>query len=203
MEIIKRMIKVFSWPILLMNTVGGIASGLWLIFLGRWADVGLGILVLMAGGFLLGFAILPGIIFAVPAMYFQRKAIRSGMLFFAFLSVAYTMLVIAIWCSAIFFTFATRADSAASLIALLLWSYGVAIGPLAFLAQKDADNEYSMLSTFFAQAAYLLVIALAIVVGVSPLIAFIMIGAVMLCAALVQFRIAGEQERAQEPAVSV
>ena len=203
MEIIKRMIKVFSWPILLMNTVGGIASGLWLIFLGRWADVGLGILVLMAGGFLLWFAILPGIIFAVPAMYFQRKAIRSGMLFFTFLSVAYTMLVITIWCSAIFFTFARRADSAASLIALLLWSYGVAIGPLAFLAQKDADNEYSMLSTFFAQAAYLLVIALAIVVGMSPLIAFIMIGAVMLCAALVQFRIAGEQERAREPAVNV
>ena len=94
MEIIKWMIKVFSWPILLMNTVGGIASGLWLILLGRWADVGLGILVLMAGGFLLWFAILPGIIFAVPAMYFQRKAIRSGMLFFTFLSVAYTMLVI-------------------------------------------------------------------------------------------------------------
>ena len=203
MEIIKWMIKVFSWPILLMNTVGGIASGLWLILLGRWADVGLGILVLMAGGFLLWFAILPGIIFAVPAMYFQRKAIRSGMLFFTFLSVAYTMLVITIWCSAIFFTFATRADSAASLIVLLLWSYGVAIGPLAFLAQKDAGNEYSMLSTFFAQAAYLFVIALDIVVGMSPLIAFIMIGAVMLCAALVQFRIAGEQERAREPAVNV
>jgi Flp pilus assembly protein TadB len=60
-----------------------------------------------------------------------------------------------------------------------------------------------MLSTFFAQVAYLLVIALAIVVGVSPLIAFIMIGAVLLCAALVQFRIAGEQEQAQAPAVSV
>ena len=41
MEIIKWMIKVFSWPILLMNTVGGIASGLRLILLGRWADVGL------------------------------------------------------------------------------------------------------------------------------------------------------------------
>ena len=125
------------------------------------------------------------------------------MLFFTFLSVAYTMLVITIWCSAIFFTFATRADSAASLISLLIWSYGVAIGPLAFLAQKDAGNEYSMLSTFFAQAAYLFVIALDIVVGMSPLIAFIMIGAVMLCASLVQFRIAGEQERAREPAVNV
>lgn len=203
MEIIKWMIKVFSWPILLMNTVGGIVSGLWLILLGRWAEVGLGILVLMAGGFLVGFAMLPGFIFSAPIMYFQRKAIKSGMRFFAFLSVAYTMLVITIWCSAIFFAFATRADSAASLIALLLWSYSVAIGPLAFLAQKDTGNEYSMLSTFFAQAAYLLVIALAIVVGISPLIAFIMIGGVMLCAALVEFRIAGEEERAQEPAVSV
>jgi hypothetical protein len=195
MEIISRMIKGFSLPLLLMNGVSGIASGLWLLFIGRWVEIALGIVLLTAGGFGLGFAMLPGLVFDAPANYFQGKGSRSGMLIFGFLSLAYTMLVVTIWCSTILFIFGHRLNSVVS-HAQLIWSYSVAIGPLYFLAQKDASNEYSILTTFFAQVAYLLAITVMIVVGVSIsslLIAFVLIGAVMLCATIVQFRIATVQ----------
>src|SRR3546814_528702 len=44
-------------------------------------------------------------------------------------------------------------------VPLLIWSYGAATGPIAYLAQKDmqSGNEYGALAAFFSQVAFILV----------------------------------------------
>ena len=53
---------------------------------------------------------------------------------------------------------------------MLIWSYGVALGPWQWMAQKDAQGgggEASMATTFFAQVGYVIMILLAIFMRVS------------------------------------
>ena len=82
------------------------------------------------------------------------------------------------------------------MIPILLCSYGVATGPIAFLAQKDlqSGNEYAMISTIFAQVAYLLVILAALVVGVSLTNVFVLFGIIMLVGLVIQLRIAFQED---------
>lgn len=79
----------------------------------------------------------------------------------------------------------------------MLWSYGVAVGPIAWLAQKDLEsgNEYGMISTFFAQVAYLLVILAILFMEVSLFDVTVLFGIVMIVALVIQVRIASDQAK--------
>jgi hypothetical protein len=189
-----RFVKFLSTPLLLLNAFGGILSGVWLIFLGRWEELGYGIVIIIVGVLLIGLWMSPGLIFAAPALYFKKKGNRVGLSVSAFLSVAYTMLVITVWGSVVLSFFLRRADSLVASIPLFMWSYGVAMGPLAFLAKHENGNKYTMCSFYFAQVAYFLVILVATVIRMSPLLALLIIGSVMTIAAVIQHRAAFERQ---------
>lgn len=191
-----KLASVVAIPLVLINGFGGIVSGIWLAILGEWGLIGTGIATLLVAGFALGFAIMPGMLLSAPAIMFLQKGNKLGFYVFGFLSTLYTMAVLTIWCTAVLYFFVERA-SIDSIIPVMLWSYGVAIGPIAWLAQKDLEsgNEYGMISTFFAQVAYLLAIIAILFIQVSLFDVIVLFGIVMIVALVVQFRIAFEQEK--------
>lgn len=86
-----------------------------------------------------------------------------------------------------------------SIVPVLIWSYGIATGPIAWLAQKDlqSGNEYAMITTFFIEVAYILTILAILFVGVSLLNVMVLFGVVMTIGLIVQFSVVYLSEKSQ------
>jgi len=141
-SVIEALDRVIGIPLGIFHLFGGIVAGIWLAILGEWKVIGLGLLLLVSSPFLLGFVLMPGSMFAIPAM----KAVESGrkMLgaLMGSLSVIYTTAVIVVWAYLMLRFFHGRAHDS-SQIPFLLWSYGGPVfGPYAYLAKNgDTRNE--------------------------------------------------------------
>jgi hypothetical protein len=196
MEALARLFSALSIPLVLINMLGGVVSGIWLAILGEWGSIGYGLLFLFVGAFTIGLALLPGLVLAGPAAYFHEKGVKSGFYFFAFLSSLYTIAVITVWCCIVLWFFTGRADSS-SIIPILIWSYGAATGPLSYLAQKDlqSGNPYAAISTFFAQIAFLVAVVLILVAPITLLGAFMVIGGIMLLGLVFEAKVAFGEEK--------
>ncbi len=146
-------------PIMILNLLGGIISGIWLVILGEWGEIVRGIIFIVVSGFAISFALMPSLLFAGPAAMAIERGKKILGIFLGSLSVLYTVALISVWCIWIMWLFVSSATDS-SLIPLLIWSYGVALAPWMWLAQKDQQggggNEYSMFTIFFAQVSYIL-----------------------------------------------
>jgi len=197
METFTKLAAALSVPLGLLNMLGGIVAGIWLAILGEWGIIGYGIVALFVSGFGLGLAMAPGLLFAAPAAALHEKGHKLGFYFFGFLGALYTVAVLTAWCIAVLYFFARQADSS-SVFPILLWSYGVATGPIAWMAHKEAQGgggEGAMISTFFAQVAYVLVILAVLFFRVSIVDVAVLFGAIMIVGLIFQFRIGLQLER--------
>tara|TARA_R110000824_G_scaffold155226_6_gene327763 strand:- start:60081 stop:60686 length:606 start_codon:yes stop_codon:yes gene_type:complete len=153
-------------PIMLLNFFGALVSGIWLGVLGEWKLVGWGVALMLTSHFFLGFVLMLGLLLGGPAAVLADKGKVLFALPFLILSQVYTYGVIAVWCLAVFFFFVGSADRD-SFIPLVVWSYGVALSPIMFMAQRDqmsGGGDASAFTTFSAQVAYI-VIGLIVIFG--------------------------------------
>lgn len=184
-------IAVLTVPIMLLNFLGGIVSGIWLAVLGEWGKIVSGLIFLVVSGFAISFALMPSLLFSGPgAMAVERGKKYLGALLCS-LSVLYIVALITVWCLLLMWLFVSSATES-SLIPLLIWSYGVALGPWMWLAQKDQQgggNEYSTLTVFFAQAAYILGMIM-VFNGATLRTVAILFGIIMFVGAILQMIIA-------------
>jgi hypothetical protein len=197
MEAFAKVAAALAVPLGLLNLFGGITAGIWLAILSKWGIIGYGIAALFVSGIGLGIAMMPGLLVAAPAGICYEKGNKLGFYFFGFLGALYTVAVLTGWCIAVLYFFVSRADSN-SIIPVLLWSYGVATGPIAWLAQKEAQGgggQGAMISTFFAQVAYVIVILTVLFLRVSLVDVIALFGAIMVIGLVFQFRIASQLER--------
>lgn len=180
-----------SIPILILNLLGGIISGIWLAILGEWGEITRGLFFIIVSSFAISFALMPGLLFAAPAAIAEKRGKRFLVIFFGSLSILYTITVITIWCVWILWLFMSSTTES-SLIPLLIWSYGVALVPWMWLAQKDQQaggNEFSIISTFFAQISYILVMIM-FFMGATFEAIIITFGTTMIIGAALQISIA-------------
>jgi len=178
-------------PIMILNLLGGIISGIWLAILGEWGEIIRGILFMVVAGFAISIALMPSLLFAGPAAIAIEKGKKLLGMFLGSLSVLYTIALMTIWCIWIMWLFVSSANES-SLIPLLIWSYGVALAPWMWLAQKDQQgggNEFSLFSIFFAQISYIIGMILFFFGATLGTIAVIF-GAIMLIGATLQVIIA-------------
>lgn len=175
-------------PIMILNLLGEIISGIWLAVLGEWGEIFRGILFMAISGFAISIALMPSLLFAAPAAMAIEKGKKLLGMFFGFLSVLYTIALMTGWCVWIMWLFVSSATDSL-LIPLLIWSYGVALAPWMWLAQKDQQggggNEYSMFTIFFAQISYILGMILFFLGATLGTIAVIF-GAIMLTGGILQ-----------------
>jgi hypothetical protein len=188
-----RLVNALAIPLGLLGGIGWIVAGVWLAILGEWSLLAYGIGALPFSGFALGIAMMPGMLLGGPAAAFHEKGNRFGYYVFGFLSTLYTVSVLTIWCIGVLYFFGKQADND-SIIPALLWSYGIATVPIAWLAHKD-DNEYAMITAFFADIAYVLVIVTILFAKPSLLDVLVLFGATMFFGLVIQVRIASEMEK--------
>lgn len=188
----EMLFKIFQLPIVVLNYFGFIISGIWLLVLGQWRSVVVGFLISMVAPFVLGLAILPGMIFHGPTVYFAERRVTIGVYFFGFLSSVYMYTLITAWSTGITFYFLRDAPSHA-FWPLLIWSYGVATSPWSYMAQRD-QSIASFYSVFFMQVAFI-VMMVSIALGVHLLDSFQVFALVMAVGVFFHMRLLAEAQR--------
>ena len=169
-------------PFMLLNFFGGIGSGIWLAILGEWWAIGYGVAGLFFSSMIIGIAMMPGLLFAAPAAILAEK----GKLLLAFplvlLSQLYTYSVVIAWCMLVFLFYMANVKPN-SFWPLLIFSYGVALGPLMYMSQREQQSgsgEGAVMTTFFAQVAYVATSLLTAFMPITLLGAIIIFSGIML-----------------------
>ena len=145
MKVLTAIITGLSLPILALNALGGIVSGIWLICLGQWKLVVFGLLVGIFATWLLSLVMMP----AVALILLGSKLANKGKLlgFLAFVSAAslWQYVLASIWCIAVFFSIAEHATDK-TVIPRMIWAYGVAIAPWSYMAQGEDQGSGAMMT---------------------------------------------------------
>jgi hypothetical protein len=187
MKALMGLISALSFPLMLLNGFGGIISGIWLAVIRDWRPLGLGIGFFLFSSLILGLALAPSLLLAAPAAYFAEKGKTLGVVCFGALSSLYVLTLITVWCCGVLFLF-VRDAQATTFIPRLIWSYGVATGPWAYMASKDESDEGfgSTFAVFLAMLAYLVLMLLVAFFGISLIGAVKVFGSFMLVGLFVQ-----------------
>ncbi len=195
------LITALSVSLMILNMLGGVVSGIWLALLGEWGAVGRGILFFFVSTWLLGFALMPSMLLTAPAAYCAERGNTFGLVCFGALSSLYILALITVWCCGILFLFVKDA-TASSLIPRLIWSYGVATGPWAYMASKDqgpsGEGFASTLATFLAELAYLVIMLLVIFTPITLLGAIKVFGGFMLVGLVVEMSLVVTIQKGQK-----
>ena len=181
MKSLLAFLTALSIPIFIINMLGGLVSGIWLAVLREWGAIGTGVILFFISTGMIGFLLMPSMIFIAPAALCAQKGKTLGLIILGALGNLYTVAIVTAWCCGILFLFMKDA-TATSLIPRLIWSYGLATGPWAYIASREGrggGGEAASIGTFFAELAYLVIILLVIFTPLSFLGAIQVFGAVM------------------------
>jgi len=127
------------------NLLAGIVAIIWLAIKGgHWWDIILAFGVAWAGAWILSLLLLPTLVLLPFAKWAERRRGRTYVL--GFVSNSYTMSVLGLWCVVIMAYFYDR-GSPDSNIPMLVLGYSSTTGAFQFLASKERDNEFTMLSS--------------------------------------------------------
>ncbi|MDD5055362.1 MAG: hypothetical protein PHZ00_03785 [Candidatus Peribacteraceae bacterium] len=152
-EVMVLIMTICTIPIMLLNVFGGIISGIWLAILGEWNIILLSIVLFFASTFTISIALMPSMLLIAPAAVLLQRGNKLW-LFFGALNLLYTFVVIIIWCMWILNTYVNAANDR-SLLPILIWSYGTALGPWLYFASKERDNSSTMFTTFIVALSYI------------------------------------------------
>jgi hypothetical protein len=188
----KALVAIFQFPIMILNIFGFAVSAIWLLFIGEWKVVIVGLVVSVFAPKFLGFALLFGMIVDLPAHYFAKRGVAVGVYFFQFLSSAFTYIIIGSWCGAVIFACIHNAPPHA-FWPLLIWSYGVATSPWSYMAQVD-QGIASILGVFFTQAAFI-VLMVCVAFGMDVSDAFQVFCLVLVIGVIFHMRLVAEAQR--------
>jgi hypothetical protein len=160
-KIFTGLITTLSIPILLLNFLGGIIGGIWLMIAGEWSLFIGGLAYMAFSAMLLGILLLPSLLLGGSAGFFAGK--RNYFLFFLFglLSLAYIYILIAF--STYLVSGWVLSYTSAPLWACLLWLYAVVLAPWQYMASKEQDNSAAGITTFILALG---LIAIIIAIGV-------------------------------------
>jgi hypothetical protein len=70
---LNRILEILAIPIMVLNFGSGIVGGVWLIFLGKWKLLGIGVLLLFTSHWFLSLLMIPGIFISGIAIQFIGK----------------------------------------------------------------------------------------------------------------------------------
>lgn len=190
----------------MLNVFGGVIGGIWLAVLGEWRLFLMGLLASLVAPLPLGLAVVPGgLLFGLPGLKLLEKGHIILSAPFVFLSQAYTLAIVGIWCFGVFLFFMGKANDL-PLWPMLLWSYSVAMAPWSYLAQKEMQTgggQAESITLFFAQLAFVAMVLTGLIFGwhLSTLVAVfagvLLIGAVV--QTVISLAIAHEQRYLARP----
>lgn len=183
----ETIIALIFVPIMLLNSVGGVVGGIWLIINGNWSFALSAFLVSVVGGWVIGLVLWPTLLLAMPIQRLAEKNKYVLVYMIAFLSSLWLHVVITVWCVSAFW-WALGQYAGGSVIPYLLVAYAVATGPWVYMAAQEAKaggGDSSAATSIFVCIGTLLMIGVVLmdVQGIATLWAFV---ATMLVSATIQ-----------------
>ena len=140
-----------SFPILLINSFGGIVAFVWLIFESEWTLIIQGLIAFVVSSLILAIAFLPAVGVSLIGMFFYKMKIKILAFPIFWIAALLNIAVISIWTLIVFSYALDNSSPETSLIPITLWAYGVAVGPIQYMASKEgSENVSSQLLTTFS-----------------------------------------------------
>jgi hypothetical protein len=100
---IATIIRLISIPVMLLNLGGGIVGGIWLVVLGKWGLLGIGLASVFISSIGLGLALTPSMLFSMPgAVALERGKYVLGILCLMAGNL-WTYAVMTVWCVGCFY----------------------------------------------------------------------------------------------------
>lgn len=154
LEMILAPLAVVGLVLGLLNLIGGIVAGVWLMVIGEWNLFLVGIAILFVGALAASMLLAPGMLLAGAsiAAFDKGKAVVGWPLLI--LSSAWTYAVVIAWGVGAFLWFGNKVD-ADNAVPVWLWSYGAATGVWAFMASKEPEGSAAPVTAFAAQLGYI------------------------------------------------
>ena len=145
-----NLITALSFPLIILNSLGGIVALIWLGIKGEWSLILYGIVAGFLAGIVFSFVLLPQIGCSLLAM----KLVDMKNKFFHFIAhilciigEVYSIIIITIWVYVVFTYSYLLIDSPIVQeveLPVLLWAYCIVIGHLSYMASKEGfDSGYS------------------------------------------------------------
>ena len=138
-KLLAQLAVLVSFPILLINSFGGIIAFVWLMFESEWTLIIQGVLAFFVSSLILAIAFLPAVGVALIGMFFYKMKIKILAYPIFYISTLLNIAVISIWTFSIFNYALVNSSPETSLIPITLWAYGVSVGPIQYMASKEGD----------------------------------------------------------------
>lgn len=140
-KMLNAMLTALFFPLLVLNSFGGLIAAIWLAILGEWRIIFSGLVLIFFSSFALSFLLTPGWFFSNLAARFAEQRKKIVALSIGSLTAIYTMSVLIAFSLAILFDFTQRAAISTPLLPVLLWAYTAAMAPFAFMASKENNPQ--------------------------------------------------------------
>jgi len=161
-----------------LNVFSGIISGIWLIVLGLWPELLLGVIYSFVMPFAYTLVALPSMLLMPLLLRFSENGNKVMTAIFGFINVIYSDLIILFWTYFVFSEFVSGASGTA-VIPLILWGYTVVIAPLGYMAKGEQDSIGTSLGIYFAQFSFVALIILWLA-GATESTTYFVLGALIL-----------------------
>ena len=151
-----------SFPILFINSFGGIIAFVWLIFESEWTLIIYGVIAFFVSSLILAIAFLPAVGVSLIGMLFYKMKIKILAYPIFYISTLLNIAVVSIWTFFVFNYALVNSSPETSLIPITLWAYGVAVGPIQYMASKEGSENVGaqLLTTFSALGSLWMVFAI-------------------------------------------
>ena len=132
------MINAVMVPVIFVNIASSFVAIIWLIVLKDWHVIVVGIVLLLFGAYLVSVAMMPSLLLDIPGIKLIDRGNRIMGYIFATVAAIYDSLILTIWSAGIMIYFYSGSPAGHE-IPRVLWAYGVSMGVLRFIAEKEAD----------------------------------------------------------------
>jgi len=154
-----NILGAISFIVLPLNYLAGIVGGIWLLLLGSWEFVLLGILFVISMPFIYSLTFLFSAPLTMVSSYFYKKKKKILTYIFVFGGNIISNLVISYWVFFVFKFFMSYSTTY-NHWAFILWGYSTMLAPLAKMARAEGPNNFSStLSVWLAIICYLILTA--------------------------------------------
>ena len=148
---------ILMLPLMLLNLLGGVGSGIWLAVLRELPVIITGVVIAFSGHWPISLAVMLGMtLFGGPGIAASEGGKRKTALVLVAIHNLYLTALMTVWCLVILFIF-IRLTESSSRIPTVIWAYGCSTAPWVYLARVDQQtgNENAGVKTFFMQLAFI------------------------------------------------
>lgn len=196
MQALMALFTALAIPIMILNMLGSVVGGIWLIALGIWAPIFYSVVLLIVGQWIISLLLMPALLLLLPVAKAAEKGWNSVAVVGGFLNALYTGAVMTFWAYWVMKEYSAAGPESAQWPILLL-AYGAATGPWAYMASKENPSQSNAsLWVFFLSVGYIVAAGARLFAGATFATCFWIVAAAMAAGLVLQLIAIYEEQKA-------